>query len=257
VQCAVYHADAEVVEVQLQLKPEAPVPHPGCFGLFHLGQSTVPHPFSVAWYDAKTNVATLYIKRVGTFSSLVAAAAPAYKDMPTVVTGWHGSLMVPLDAPNADDVVLIAGGIGITAILSIAHAAVAQPHSKTRRVTLVWVLQKVSLVTVLSKHLAELLALAEGTLAIQIHVTQQDAAVGSPAIALDTSPHQAGSALAGMSVIWKRRPNIGELLTRATPSLDMPLLVYTCGPATMMSDVADAVSKRGPATFLHTETFGL
>jgi predicted ferric reductase len=105
-------------------------PEPGQFVWLRLRRFPVAeeHPFTVA-ASTRSGVLELTVRDQGPFSGGLLDLEPG---TPVWVDGPHGAF-VPADRSDPGGLVLIAGGVGVTPIMSIlrAHAATADPRAHT------------------------------------------------------------------------------------------------------------------------------
>jgi predicted ferric reductase len=125
-------ASTSTVVLAPTTRPLDPLPEPGQFVWVRLRRVPVAeeHPFTVA-ASTRSGLLELTVRDQGPFSGGLLALEPA---RPVWVDGPHGGF-VPAEAPDGVDggLVLIAGGVGVTPIMSIlrAHAAAADPRAHT------------------------------------------------------------------------------------------------------------------------------
>ena len=163
-----HSAKGGFTRLDVKLARDAAIPGPGSFvllGLSTIGTRANPHPFSVAWYDAHSHVATVFCKDMGPGTwtgDLAAAAASDPSDLLAKAnlhwTGPYGSLQVPLGATRT--VVLIAGGIGVTPILNllriIRRDSIRNGGSDAiASVAVLWSLRSPELLTDATRHMWE------------------------------------------------------------------------------------------------------
>jgi ferredoxin-NADP reductase len=216
------------------------------------GMTLVPHPFSIAWYDPKTRIAEVFVKanQQGSFTRQLLEKALAGKlvGVPATATGFHGELQVPLS--RVERVLLVAGGIGITPLLSILCAASLQGAApRCAEFRLVWVVRTHDVVRVMTPHLAWARSVLQQRLVMQIYVTRGAEELSSSAAPTPTE--------LGPESFLEGRPAAADVVANSFKDFSGPVGVYTCGPEGLMDDVAAGVARRGKATFLHTETFAL
>jgi predicted ferric reductase len=244
------HIGAGVIAVQVQLGPASPAPTPTQFGLFTFGATLVPHPFSIAWYDPKTRIAEVFVKAngAGTFTRQILENALANKlvGVSATATGFHGELQVPLS--RVERVLLVAGGIGITPLLSILCAAALQDAApQCAEFRLIWVARTADVVKVMETHLAQARSVLQKRLVLQIYVTQPAQQASSGATHTELGPE----------IFHEGRPATADLVANSFEDFCGPVGVYTCGPEALMDEVSAGVARRRMATFLHSETFTL
>ena len=206
-------------------------PQPGQYCFLHLSAvGVVLHPFTVATYANR--VATFYIKPqgkgtwTGTLHQLVIDHHPL-GDM--MLMGPFGTLMVPLEAVS--HAIVVAGGIGVTPMLSIAEGA-----AKSGNITIVdfvWSCRDEDILRAFEPLIASLPSGVNST----IYCTS-----GQP----NNDPQNEGKRVVG-------RPNFSEIFAGAARRRAGLVGVYICGPEKMMNEAAAAAINEG--FLIHTETF--
>lgn len=108
---------------------------PGQFGYFTILSESVPaetHPFSIASTPTEPEHLTLTIKQLGDFTQRIATVKPGDE---VIVDGPYGNFSY-LNYPQEKASVFVAGGVGITPVLSmVKHMKEKDPD---RPVTLIW-----------------------------------------------------------------------------------------------------------------------
>jgi predicted ferric reductase len=108
---------------------------PGQFGFLRfLGKniSMEEHPFSISSEPSNTEYLSVTIKELGDYTSCVKNITAGYK---AYIDAPYGNFCY-IDYPNEEEIVLIAGGVGITPILStLRHIT---KHDKGKNVVLFW-----------------------------------------------------------------------------------------------------------------------
>ncbi|KAJ3186267.1 hypothetical protein HDU85_007707 [Gaertneriomyces sp. JEL0708] len=228
------------------------------------------HPASIASvmptnYDEETAGSpggqpqyTLALRTVGKFTRKLNMACAAGEELTIMVDGPYGTLDIPPE-PYAL-VVLIAGGIGITPLLSIATALIADP---TRSVHLIWAVRQ----ELHMKWVAdELKALARMGVKIKVFVTRSDASVPvrhrekEDELPSKDSPEMMMTAMSidGYEVFYARPSVVGICAGIKAQYPDDDAFVGVCGPASLVRNVRRAVRFSSDARSLwhmHAEAF--
>lgn len=182
------------------------------------------HPFSLSSSAAAPERVELTIKELGDFTSGIRNTQPGAA---VFLEGPYGAFTLPAEARRA---VFIAGGVGITPIMSILRTLSEQ--NDDRDLTLLY-------------------------------------ATGSPdsTIFLDDLPTFAGTLKLRVLHVFERPPEgwtgergmiTEELLGRHLPADDRDLHYFVCGPAPMMDAVERMLAQRGvPMDRLHSERFDI
>lgn len=136
-----------VVELDVRV-PWTEAPPAGSYS-FVLAPSVdlLMHPFSVALYEPHPEgggKASFFVKvnLPGSWTARLGEVVDKNNGNPIALKllGFHGSLQIPLSA--CKHAVLVAGGIGVTAIMSILQSiAHGRDNSAVERVTLIWVVR--------------------------------------------------------------------------------------------------------------------
>eukprot|EP01006_Ploeotia_vitrea_P014002 TRINITY_DN3699_c0_g1_i1.p1 TRINITY_DN3699_c0_g1~~TRINITY_DN3699_c0_g1_i1.p1 ORF type:complete len:209 (+),score=10.84 TRINITY_DN3699_c0_g1_i1:89-628(+) len=168
------------------------------------------------------------------------------------VEGPYGRLSVPLGSTPI--VVLIAGGIGITPIISILSylATSTKTALDVKQIVFIWTVRNNHMIRAFQDDLVQ----AYGSKIVQLHIYNSHGG----------SPHQDNTAVGSTESppkyleAFHGRPDIHKLLTEVSQTASM-VGVYACGPDTLMSSVETAVAHLNSSTsahfLLHTETFAL
>lgn len=233
-----YHEAAGVTELRVQL-PASQVDGPDAaqFALLSLSShgGPVAQPFTVAWYTP-TAEAVFFIKNVGGWTGQLAETARSgvLANATAHLTGYLGRLQVPLAAsPN---LLLVAGGIGITPITSTLRMLPANPT--VTRVIVAWSVREPALLDVLAPVFAEIKA-ASAFVEVIVYMTKGDGKATAP---FATS-------------IESGRPDVAALLQKNFAEGER-VSVFSCGPAALM-EAAEAAAGRRKNTLIHSETFEL
>jgi NAD(P)H-flavin reductase len=298
-----FHAKGGFTELRVTLSGSAARPGPGQFVLIGTNAGGAfkgdLYPFSVAWFDAKSNEALLCVKanaegswtrRLANYIASNRASAP----LNLVWVGPFGSLQVPLG--KTPTCVLVAGGIGITALLSILQAVRERRDGgeNVSRVVLLWSVREAALVDALQPLLTECAAAStrDGSpyvLLLELYLTTREPdddttagatfhnverrrinvpadvpratwlAAGSPQH--QASPQQGQSSPQQRQASPQQLPGIRVEFSDAIDDVDAVIskpavTIYCCGPEALMTDVA-SYARSTPNILLHTETFTL
>lgn len=225
----------------------------GCSAL-----SFIEHPLSIVEYNApdallcvKLNGGSTWTQRLAEKSSSIAALGGV------TVQGPFGTLQVPLE--RCDGVVLVAGGVGITPMLSIFKAAAAQMC--VRFLDLIWVCRDSDLVDLLLPRF-EAVTSSSATISIQVYATK-GTSPALPILTSDVMDEQMEELLAPpkLGTVHSKihssgRPDFMSLLGAARKKVlpsDGVMAAYLCGPDAMMSAANKAAISCGFVT--HLETF--
>ena len=203
---------------------------PGQFAWLRLDRPLAPaeeHPFTIASGAHRPRELEFTIRDAGDFTALVRRMRPGRR---VYIDGPHGSFTV--DARRAHGLVLVAGGVGITPMMSmlrtLAHRRDDRPH----------------LLLVGAKTVDDLLFRDElADLARRLHLTVVEVVSAPP-------PWWTGRT----GRVDRRL--LDEVLPRAvhTGGFD----VYICGPPAMLEGVSTALDELGvPAAHVHTEQFDM
>ena len=164
-------------------------------------------------------------------------------------TGTYGSLQVPLGAtPN---VVLVAGGIGITPMLGLLQQMSQMEKNRPKSVTLIWSLRDEELAYAVVPYFEEAYAkLQEQGVSchFQLHLTIPQPKAATP---LDDSAKETNIS---PFLVMFGRPRIQDIVAARIADEKERIGVYCCGPAALMES-AETFAKSRPHTYLHTELF--
>lgn len=236
VSCRTLGAVAEIV-VHCKLSPS-----PGQFVLLAVPEvSRVAHPISIAAFDEHRSEVTLLVRRVGPWSSALHNRCEARTLGALQLSRPYGSLQLPIATSiRADVVVVVAGGIGVTPLLSIlyhfARCANAPP------VHLLWSVRDEGTLSLGWRLLARALDVPCGD-----HIACRVVVTGNGR-AHDCCP------LEGVEVVCDSRPSVSRWMRDVT-KLCSSGAVYACGPPQMLGEVRSVADALGFST--HTETFVL
>jgi ferredoxin-NADP reductase len=225
-------------------------------------QSLSFHPFSISSaHAAGDKTYTLHIKMMGpgTWSEAVVKAAKggaeAFKGG-CRVGGPAGRFSI--DPAHFEHIVLVAGGIGFTPLVSLLAAIVRDAASETgtkeapaqarryaavKHITVVWAVQTAACLSWFADELDACRAASNVAVDLQLYVTR--AAKG------DAEGH--GGFVAG-------RPDVAASLASAAAQhgAAAPVGVFACGPSQLLEDTRNAVAAANAGSrrfLLHQETF--
>ncbi len=231
----------------------------------HLGRIGSPHPYSICTPPGDGSKFEVVIKSMGqgTWSQKVCDWANSSPDTSAIraeISGPFGGLQVQL--PLFKHVVLFAGGVGVTPLLSI-FLNLLQKHlsgdEKRCKVVLVWAVRDASQVAWFEDawaNIAEEAACKEGFFEVRVFVTSDK-----------TLNPVSGTTNSQMDVV-KSRPSVAEQLEEmknafsrdVKETVSAGVAVLACGPPSLMADVYDqtqAAQTPDCALILHRETFVL
>jgi predicted ferric reductase len=285
-----FHPKSGFTELWVTLSKSAPRPRPAQFVL--IGSSAGGfgpdlHPFSVAWFDAGSREALFCAKAMGkrswTHHLGNTIATTPHESRKIYWVGPYGCLQVPLG--KTPTCVLVAGGIGITPLLSILQAVRERRDGgeNVSRVVLMWTVREAELIEVMQPLLADCVAAStqDGSpfkLLILLYFTSREPNETVPSDLFNQVEHRridvgkdVPVAIQQVSVGPQRIPeatngdarngvdmtNAGDDYVDAKSSVKQPrVTIYACAPAALMADVT-AYALRTPRVLLHTETFTL
>ncbi len=180
------------------------------------------HPFSMSCFPDGKKI-RLTIKRLGDFTEKIPELKPG---TPVVIDGPHG--IFNASRCGASKVLMIAGGIGITPIRSIAEELVAKKHD-----VVILYANRDEKSIVFRKELDDLAASSAGHLRV-IHVVSNDPGWNGEKGRIDN-----------------------EKITRIVPDV-LERKVYLCGPPPMMKSTRKILAKIGvPKSHIFYEKFAL
>ena len=202
--------------------------HPGQFAWLKIADSpfTVDeHPFSFSSSATEPQHVEFGVKALGDFTRALLELEPGAR---AYLDGPHGSFGI--DRASSAGYVMVAGGIGITPLLSCLRTMAARGD---RRPVLLLDAQKSWEAATYREALEEL----KGQLDLEIiYVLEQ--------------PHEGWDGESGFID--------GELLERRLPREGIERDYLLCGPPPLMNAVHDALRERGvPETRIHSERFNL
>eukprot|EP00911_Craspedida_sp_UC1_P001887 UC1_evm2s1448 len=235
---SVFHHTAAGV-TQVTLDEDAFVHHAGAFAYLCFPQISHAewHPFTIASAPS-SGFRSFFIKDMGpgTFTANLARLAK-------MSTG-ESDLVVRVDAPygrgpsyeTAEQLLLVAGGIGITPLHSILseleqRTARGLRVGKLQKVTLVWAVRSRALVALMAPTLA---AALKNTSFFDINVyctTGESAPLPDVGGARDEGTSEV------LSIVKPGRPPLGDIFRRQGPGSDT--LVMVCGPEGMVADASE------------------
>jgi ferredoxin-NADP reductase len=215
------------------------------------------HPYSISSaHAAGDETYSLHIKTMGpgTWSDAVVVAAAQGAE------AFQGSCRVggpagrfSIEPAHFERIVLVAGGIGFTPLVSLLVAIVrdaaaaegtkaARRYAGVKHITVVWAVQTLPCLSWFADELDAARAATNVVVDVQLYVTRaaQEDAEGQ------------GGFVAG-------RPDVAASLASAAAQQGAgPVGVYACGPAQLLEDTRDAVAAAntgGRRFLLHQETF--
>ena len=229
-------------------------------GLGRVGSS---HPYSICTPPGDGSRFEVVIKSMGegTWSQKVCSWATSSPDTSTVkieISGPFGGLQVQL--PFFKHILLFAGGVGVTPLLSIFLDLLQMQLSgdvERSKVVLVWAVRDASQVAWFAQtwaRIADATALKDGSFEVRVFATSE--ATLNPLDEIADQVQMTGG-----------RPNVSEQLEEAKKSYledtqqgatSAGVAVLACGPPSLMDDVYDqtqAAQTPECAFILHRETF--
>lgn len=260
--------------MRLCVNTSVPVsPQPGDYYFLYSPHSLTPwenHPFTLASWEKNGQCTTLHFLIApqsgwtGRLRRRIEAATGKTGESSPLVAPPEAKLRVLLEGPYGsrdrideyDNVLLLAGGSGIAAILPYVHA-LSQSDSK-KRISVVWTVRNAAYAAdVLSRELSP-----ERTshISLDLYLTQEEptaarAFLKSLDVAVDggygaISPEGVGDRSRRDVVLAKGRPPIRDILAAQLKALNLDhrsrLAVLACGPGAMMddlrADIAEAYS---------------
>ena len=225
-------------------------------------QSLSFHPYSISSAHAPGDKTyTLHIKDMGPGSwseAVVKASAQGAEAFKGGCRVGGPSGRFSIDPTHFERIVLVAGGIGFTPLVSLLADIVrdaaaggkdgsARRYAAVKHVTVLWCVQTAPCLTWFAEQLDEARAATAVTVDLQLFVTRG---------AKDDAAEGQGGFKVG-------RPDVAACLSGAAAQPGAgPLGVYACGPAQMLEDTRDAIAaataaaKEPSKRFLrHTEVF--
>ncbi|CAE8652510.1 unnamed protein product [Polarella glacialis] len=192
------------------------------------------HPFSLS-SSPLDSIATIHVKDMGegSFSGRLHKLALAASKLPHgVVMNVQGPYGSRVNLHESQEVVLVAGGIGITPMVSVLRCAVQQglraKQSKLRRLRLVWVARSPGVFDMFAKELS--IQAAGLPFPVEISLFCSACSCSSP---------EDGSGAGILGPITAGRPNFQQLFENENPGGEQ-LLVLACGPAAMVAECKKA-----------------
>lgn len=155
-----------------------------------------------------------------------------------------------------DNVLLVAGGVGITAIMPYFAQLTTSNTSKFQKVHIIWAVHELSSIKEIYQHLIRLSSEQRN---VSIYITgQSDTQDGAEAKIMDELDHEKGSK-AVEAKMGSGRPKVREIIDE-TAQQPGSLAVVACGPGGMIDDcraacVANLSTKRATIEFF-SEDFG-
>ncbi|KNC97288.1 uncharacterized protein SPPG_07217 [Spizellomyces punctatus DAOM BR117] len=201
------------------------------------------------------NQYTLVLRNVGSFTRRLTQVGASQEKLKVRIDGPYGKW--DLVAKNYNLIVLVAGGIGATPILSVL-LTVLRKSSKTgfnRKVEFIWAVQTENQIMWFADELAQASALGAR---IRIFVTQTSETTSSTAMVTHTE--DGVKMFAGCEILYFR-PHIEDVcqdIKNNFPGIETA--VGVCGPPGMVRSTRDAVRKCSDVRslwHLHAEAFDL
>jgi len=188
------------------------------------------HPFSVS----SASSLTVHAKVCGDFTRAMATGLAAGSE--AIVLGPYG--LPPPKLADRDSLVFIAGGIGITPIISILEALASggQRSNQSVAITLLWICRGRALFEEFAPVVEEVRGLVTIKLYDSCGSAPMDAEVPSPSV----------------QIIQGRPVN---LLAEIGPDVIGNTLIFACGPPALVADARTASAEIGAA--FHEEVFEL
>jgi len=215
------------------------------------------HPFSIASSpydpDSSFHIKAMPVPGSGTFTDKLYSVAKLHHENPAMVLptinmdGPHG---LPIPHQHYDKILLIAGGIGITPVLStfrgLYHLA-SRAKCNCAEVKMVWAGRFPSLFEIARETIED--TADDPRFSVNLYVDDHTAAKDAP------KEYPEGSeAVQGAIKAWGRPNLIGEL-KELSPNGGPRTLVFVCGPPGL-SKFVEMFSLKAGAHF-HTESFAL
>ena len=222
-------------------------------------QSLSFHPYSISSAHAPGDKTyTLHIKSMGAGSwsdAVVAAAAGGAEAFQGGCRVGGPSGRFSIDPAHFERIVLVAGGIGFTPLVSLLADIVrdasgkdeaARRYPAVKHITVVWAVQSAPCLTWFTEELEAARAASAVTVDLQLFVTRAGKEDAEAQGAFKVGRPDVAASLAGAAA----QPGAG------------PVGVYACGPAAMLDNTRDAVAAANSAAadaskrfLLHTEVF--
>ncbi|CAE8653330.1 unnamed protein product [Polarella glacialis] len=192
------------------------------------------HPFSLS-SSPLDSTATIHVKDMGeeSFSGRLHKLALAASNLPHgVVMNVQGPYGSRVNLHESQEVVLVAGGIGITPMVSALRCAVQQglhaKQSKLRRLRLVWVARSPGAFDMFAKELS--IQAAGLPFPVEISLFCSACSFFSP---------EDGPGAGILGPITAGRPNFQQIFAKENQG-GAQLLVLACGPAAMVAECEKA-----------------
>lgn len=188
------------------------------------------HDFSLTGVTDAQGRAIIKVQKVGSWTTQLAQ----FKQLNMDVRGAWASPMAY--AQHKKHWLLVAGGIGITPIMSLLYAWLAG-SKKPHNITLIWVLREAKLLTWIEPVLKQLLQRFGKQVRVECYLTS-DQAYPDWLQTLAAQPQWQSSL-----TLHYGRPNFDKLCQRQTFS-QRPT-IFTCGPAPLMAAAKKAGKRQG------------
>ncbi|KAG5648723.1 hypothetical protein DXG03_000070 [Asterophora parasitica] len=239
-------------------------PKPGSYYYLYTPRSWRPwenHPFTLASWEQTPGGTTFHFHfaplagATRRIEKRIAQAKDLSTKMTVLLEGPYGTVH---PVPSYEQILLVAGGSGITAILPYAFSIVNSSPRHARKVTIVWVVRKAAYAADLLSH--ELAPKNTPGIDVHVHVSREDGPLATDFIDRlpnrvagaddtyssdgdSTGAHKEGKDGASFKVAGGR-PVMANLLAHHISQLvgSERLAVLACGPATMLDDLRRAVA---------------
>jgi predicted ferric reductase len=215
------------------------------------------HPFTIASYDVSRTSASqptlslLFRTRGGITRKLQKYLETGPKEMVCLVEGPYGH---HVHLERYDNVLLLAGGVGITTIFAYLKHLV---NMDVRRVRFVWTVRDEDSMRWFSEEIAE--TLKSQNIEVEIHITKSDnGGVGMEperiVEELELKKVETGSATTNTKevdsdansfashIFVGDKPDLTELITQESANCKGSLAVLACGPDTFVDEIRKAVA---------------
>lgn len=246
---AITHADC-VTELRFRCK--AMVAGPGQYVFINIAEVSLFewHPFTLSTGNDSGDVFSVHIREMGkgtwTGRLLELVKVGGTHSLTLSVDGPCGQ---PIHANEYKKVILVAGGIGITPCASI------YAHLKGRddlSASLIWALRESDIAHAFVHHFARNSVKGVGASNVKIFLTSGGGGMSAHAASVLSTVD--GPVLSEEVQSYRARPFIAkEIETAAAGHLPDDVLVFACGPETLMNDSCKTAKQFG--AHFHKETF--
>jgi len=217
--------------------------------------------------DDDRNAFELFVacsKKRGAWSSKLFEAATEIHDRAIFIDGPYGSLSLPMALHQYDSLLLIAGGVGITAVLSMLPLRTGSKNCRRvpNRCRLVWAARDEQLVKACAPHFAKSCADINITLTTNRSSAWQASSEQPRSGSTEMLLLRSGEPLASSS--GSMRPNIPFEVSQVCSSTSSNrrrgwrTAVIVCGPVSMIREAENAcheLQANGASVSLHKEIF--